>query len=102
MGGGTLLGGGVGGGGEAVPEAEGGQLGVRRGAVLLGVVREDSGAVEGAVVLGEVQPALQAVRGGQQGGQQRKITAARSSIAKIGRYEYKIIKYATYSTPYTT
>lgn len=38
------------------------ELGVICGAVLLGVVAEDSGTVEGAVVLGEVQPALETVR----------------------------------------
>ena len=32
------------------------------GAVVLGIVAEDGGAVEGAVVLWEVQPALEAVR----------------------------------------
>ena len=38
------------------------ELGVVSGTVLLGVVAEDSGTVEGAVILGEVQPALEAVR----------------------------------------
>jgi len=38
------------------------ELGAVSRAVVLGVVAEDGGAVEGAVVLGEVQPALEAVR----------------------------------------
>ena len=41
--------------------AQGGQLDVVSGAVLLGVVTEHCGAVEGAVVLWEVQPALETV-----------------------------------------
>ena len=41
--------------------AEGGQLHIGGGGVLVGVVGEHSGAVEGAVVLGEVQPALEPV-----------------------------------------
>lgn len=41
--------------------AQGGQLDIVSGAVLLGVVAEHGGAVEGAVVLREVQPALEAV-----------------------------------------
>lgn len=31
-------------------------------AVILGIVTEDSGSVEGAVILREVQPALEAMR----------------------------------------
>ena len=42
--------------------ADGLELGVVSGAVLLGVVAENSGTVEGAVILREVQPALEAVR----------------------------------------
>mmetsp|Transcript_14864 Transcript_14864/g.41788 ORF Transcript_14864/g.41788 Transcript_14864/m.41788 type:complete len:575 (-) Transcript_14864:45-1769(-) len=49
--------------GAAVGCAKGGQLGARLGAVLLGVMAEDGGAVERAVVLGVVQPALLAVGG---------------------------------------
>ena len=41
--------------------AQGRQLDIVSGAVLLGVVAEHGGAVEGAVVLREVQPALEAV-----------------------------------------
>mmetsp|Transcript_42029 Transcript_42029/g.70123 ORF Transcript_42029/g.70123 Transcript_42029/m.70123 type:complete len:203 (+) Transcript_42029:358-966(+) len=44
------------------PEAQGGELRVRSGAVLLRVVREDGGAVERAVVLRKVKPALGAMR----------------------------------------
>ena len=43
----------------AVAQAQRAQLRVSGRRVLGGVVREDSGAVEGAVVLGEVQPALE-------------------------------------------
>jgi len=38
------------------------ELGVVSGTVLLGVVAEDSGTVEGTVILWEVQPALEAMR----------------------------------------
>jgi len=41
-------------------QADSGELAVGRGAVLGRIVREDCGAVKGAVALREVQPALEA------------------------------------------